>query len=85
MVAGDGWAVASFWLSQSWTCSEQLKSMNRSVEGLNPEHPVSLLMWTQLVAAPGVCAELLITMGGIEPGLCSISPFQRWDPPGSQG
>lgn len=43
----------------------QLKTMNGSVKGLNPEHPVSLLMWTQSVAAPGVCAEL----GGLEPGL----------------
>lgn len=39
--------------------------MNRSVEGFNPEPPVRLLMWTQLVAAPGVCAELFITVVGL--------------------
>lgn len=70
---GDGWAVVSFWLSQSWTCSLQLKAMNRSVEGFNPEHPVSWVMCTQLAAGPGVCAELLITMCGIEPGLWHLS------------
>lgn len=52
--------------------------MNRSVEGLHSERPVR-------VAAPGVCAELLIEMGGIEPGLCGTSPFQRWDAPDCQG